>query len=51
MSRERENKIKAFRKARIDGEKLLSQGKITWEEFCFVMLGFEQKLRDSGVHL
>ncbi len=43
--------IKAFRKARIDGEKLLSQGKITWDEFCFVMLSFEQKLREMGVQL
>jgi len=51
MTRDREKCINAFRKARIEGEKLLSQGKITWEEFCFVMLGFEQKLRDSGVHL
>jgi len=49
--RDRENCINAFRKARIKGEELLSQGKITWEEFCFVMLGFEQDLRDSGVQL
>ncbi len=46
-----EEVIKAFRKARIEGEKLLSQGKITWEEFCFVMLSFEQKLREMGVQL
>ncbi len=39
---------KAFREARIAGEKLLSQGKITWDEFAFTMLGFEQALREMG---
>ncbi len=39
---------KAFREARIAGEQLLSQGKITWDEFSFTMLGFEQALREMG---
>ncbi len=42
---------KAFREARIAGEKLLSQGKITWDEFAFTMLGFEQVLREMGEDL
>ncbi len=42
---------KAFHKAVIEGEKLLSQGKITWDEYTFVMLGFEAKLRSMGVVL
>jgi hypothetical protein len=42
---------KAFHKARIEGEKLLSQGKITWDEYAFIMLGFEAKLRSMGVNL
>jgi hypothetical protein len=42
---------KAFHKARIDGEKLLSQGKITWDEYAFIMLGFEAKLQSMGVNL
>jgi hypothetical protein len=43
--------IKAFRKARIVGEQLLSTGKINWEQFEFTMLGFEHKLRSLGVDL
>lgn len=43
--------IKAFRKTRIAGEEKLSKGEITWEEFCFVMLSFEAKLRSMGVVL
>ncbi len=42
---------KSFREARIAGEKKLSKGEITWEEFCFVMLSFEAKLRSMGVVL
>jgi hypothetical protein len=42
---------KAFREARIAGEKLLSQGKITWDEFADQMLGFEARLRSMGVVL
>jgi hypothetical protein len=42
---------KAFHEAVIEGEKLLRQGKITWDEYAFVMLGFEAKLRNLGVHL
>ncbi len=43
--------IKAFREARIAGEKLLSQGKITWDEFSFTMLSFEFTLREMGEDL
>ncbi len=46
-----EERIKAFRKARIEGEKLLSQGKITWDEFADEMQDFEAKLRNMGVDL
>ncbi len=42
---------KAFREARIAGEKKLSRGEITWEDFCFVMVGFEQQLREMGLSL
>jgi hypothetical protein len=42
---------KAFRESRIAGEYKLSQGKITWDEYAFVMLGFEAKLRSMGVVL
>ncbi len=42
---------KAFHEARIAGEKLLSQGKITWDEYAFLMTGFELKLQSMGVNL
>jgi hypothetical protein len=42
---------KAFHEAVIAGEHKLSQGKITWDEYVFVMLGFEAKLRSMGVVL
>lgn len=42
---------KAFREARIAGEKLLEQGKITWEQFNFTMRGFEAQLKAKGVNL
>jgi hypothetical protein len=42
---------KAFHKARIDGEKLLSQGKITWDDFAAEMLNYEAQLRSMGVVL
>ncbi len=42
---------KAFHEAVIKGEELLRQGKITWDEYAFVMLGFEAKLRSLGVQL
>ncbi len=38
----------AFRQARIVGEKLLEQGKINWEGYATVMIGFEEKLRNMG---
>jgi hypothetical protein len=43
--------IKAFHKARIEGEKKLFRGEISWEDYGFVMLGFEHELRGLGVHL
>ncbi len=42
---------KAFHEAVIECEKKLSQGKITWDEYVFIMLGFEAKLRSMGVVL
>jgi len=42
---------KAFREARIAREKLLSQGKITWEQFSFTMLGYETQLKSKGMRL
>jgi len=42
---------KAFHEARIVGEQLLSQGKITWDEFVFTMVGFELQLKEMGVDL
>lgn len=39
---------KAFREARIVGEKLLEQGRITWEGYAAVMIGFEEKLKNMG---
>ena len=40
---------KAFREARIVGEELLSNGKITWDEFALTMKGYELQLRSMGV--
>jgi hypothetical protein len=42
---------KAFRESRIVGEQKLLREEITWDEFAFVMLGFEAKLRSMGVVL
>ncbi len=42
---------KAFHEARIAGEKLLSQGKITWDEYAFSMIGYELTLKAMGVNL
>jgi len=39
---------KAFHKARIEGEQLLSKGKISWDQFQFTMIGFELQLRAMG---
>lgn len=38
----------AFIKARIVGEKLLEQNRITWESYAIVMIGFEEKLKNMG---
>jgi hypothetical protein len=46
-----ESVIKAFREARIAGEKLLSQGIITFDDFADQMLSFEARLRSMGVVL
>lgn len=43
--------IKAFREARIAGEKLLSEGKISWDDFSFTMTGYELTLKEMGVNL
>ncbi len=42
---------KAFREARIAGEQLLRQGKITWDEYAATMIGFELTLKEMGVSL
>ncbi len=42
---------KAFHKAVIVGEKKLSRGETTWDEYVFVMRGFEARLRSLGVQL
>ncbi len=42
---------KAFREARIAGEQLLSQRKITWDEYAATMVGFELILKEMGVDL
>ena len=42
---------KAFREARIVGEKKLSQGIITFDDFAAEMLSFEARLRSMGVVL
>jgi hypothetical protein len=43
--------IKAFREARVAGEYLLSQNKITWDQFQFSMLSYEITLKEMGVNL
>ncbi len=43
--------INAFRKARIEGEQMLSEGRISWEDYAFVMAGFETELVSLGVDL
>ncbi len=42
---------KAFHEARIAGEQLLSQGKITWDEYAAIMIGYESILKNMGVIL
>ncbi len=42
---------KAFHKARIEGEQLLSEGRISWEDYAFVMVGYETELRNAGEEL
>jgi hypothetical protein len=42
---------KAFHKARIAGEEMLSKGKITWDEHAAIMIGYESILKNMGVNL
>ncbi len=42
---------KAFRESRIAGEQMLSQGKITWDEYAAIMVGFELVLKSMGVKI
>ncbi len=51
MSREKENITASFRKARIEGEAMLQDGRITWADFQFCMLGYELQLQELGVNL
>ncbi len=51
MTENKQDIIKAFREARIEGEQMLEAGRISWEDFCFVMLGYEEQLRGLGVDL
>ncbi len=46
-----EHVIKAFHEARIVGEKMLSQGKITWDEYAAKMVGYELILKNMGVNI
>ena len=48
---DKQEMIRSFRQARIVGEKLLSQGKISWDQFQFSMLGFELSLKEMGEDL
>jgi hypothetical protein len=43
--------LKSFRESRIAGEKKLAKGEITWNEYAFVMVGYEAKLQSMGVVL
>jgi hypothetical protein len=42
---------KAFHEARIAGEQMLSQGKITWDDHDATMVGYELILKNMGVNL
>jgi len=42
---------KAFRESRIAGEQKLARGEITWDEYAFIMLGFEAKMQSMRVVL
>ncbi len=42
---------KAFHESRIVGEQLLSQSKISWDEYAATMVGFELTLKEMGVSL
>lgn len=42
------NISKAFRQARIVGEKLLEQGRIQWDGYAILMISFEEKLKSIG---
>ena len=51
MSIETENVTAAFKKARKEGEQMLESGRITWEDFVFVMVGYEEQIRQLGKNL
>jgi hypothetical protein len=42
---------KAFRESRIAGEQLLSQGKIIWNDYAALMIGYELILKEMGEEL
>ena len=42
---------KAFHEAVIAGGKKLSRGEISWDEYVFAMVGYEEKLRSMGAQL
>ncbi len=46
-----ESAKKAFHEALITGEQMLPQGKIIWDEYAFITVGFELTLKEMGVNL
>ncbi len=48
---DKQEAIKAFREARVAGEKKLFSGEITWDEYAAVMRDHELFLRETGVEL
>ncbi len=51
MSREIENVTAAFRKARKEGEQMMNEGRLCWEDFVFIMVGYEEQLKTLGANL
>lgn len=49
MSRDKENLINAFRKARKEGSEMVMNNRISFEEYAFVCAGFEIQLEQMGV--
>lgn len=48
---DRQEIIKSFREARIEGEKKSSSGEITWNQYAYTMAGYELQLQEMGVNL